>query len=202
MNEDGKEHLDRESGILAVHIARISLEQFVQDTTLYKPILATLPPGLQQRGACFITLTNDGILRGCMGHTDALYPLAEDIARNATAASRDFRFPPVTVAELDTVRLEVTVLTPLIEIHYKNVDDLHRKLRPGIDGVMLSKQKTRGLLLPQVWKRIPEPESFLEAILQKAGIPSREIRSQPPCIRAHRFQVQHFSEAGYIEPGL
>jgi AmmeMemoRadiSam system protein A len=202
MKEDELKFLDQETGKLAVGIARVSLEQFVRKQTRYKPSLVTLPLKLRQQGACFITLTNKGVLRGCIGHTDPLYPLAEDIARNAMAASRDFRFPPVTVSELDTVKLEVTVLTPLIELHYENIDDLYMKLRPGIDGVMLSWQKNRGLLLPQVWKRIPEPASFLEAILQKAGIPSREIRSQPPCIQVHRFQVQHFAEVGYLEPGL
>ena len=195
------EYVSPESGQVAVQIARNSLELFVRERTLYEPNFDQLPGVLHEKGACFITLTHNGFLRGCMGHTNAQYPLAEDVARNATAAARDFRFSPVVVEELAGIRLEVTILSPLIQMSYADFKDLEKQLRPQIDGVMLTWQAKRGLLLPQVWRRVPNPGDFLEAITVKAGIPTRELKAHPPTITVHSFQVQHFAESGYREPG-
>jgi AmmeMemoRadiSam system protein A len=198
---DKLELISTEGGRMAVQVARKSLEQFVRENTLYKPSMKNLPQELQRAGASFITLTLNGNLRGCMGHTDALYPLAEDIARNATAASRDFRFPSVSESELVDIRLEVTVLTPLVQLTYHDLDDLLGQLKPGIDGVMLAWKKRRGLLLPQVWRRVPDPLLFVEAIISKAGIPGGALYEIPPTVAVYTFQVQHFAETGYLEPG-
>lgn len=195
------EFIDPATGRLAVQIARVSLDQFVRDHTFYEPNFDELESLLQEKGACFVTLTNNGILRGCMGHTDAQYPLAEDVAQNATAASRDFRFSPVIEEELADIRLEVTILSPLVELRYDNFEDLMQRLRPGIDGVMLTWQMKRGLLLPQVWRRLPKPAGFLDAIAVKAGLPTRALRALPPTVVVQTFQVQHFAERGYREPG-
>jgi AmmeMemoRadiSam system protein A len=195
------EVIDPTAGRAAVQVARVSLDQFVRDNTFYEPNFDELESLLQEKGACFVTLTNNGILRGCMGHTDAQYPLAEDVARNATAASRDFRFSPVIEEELADIRLEVTILSPLLQLKYANFEELLQRLRPGVDGVMLTWQMKRGLLLPQVWRRLPNPAGFLEAIAIKAGFPSRELQARPPTVVVHTFQVQHFAESGYREPG-
>ena len=195
------EVIDPTTGRAAVQVARVSLDQFVRDHTLYEPNFDELESLLHEKGACFVTLTNNGILRGCMGHTDAQYPLAEDLSRNATAASRDFRFSPVIEEELADIRLEVTILSPLLQLRYANFEELIQRLRPGIDGVMLTWQMKRGLLLPQVWRRLPKPAGFLEAIAIKAGFPSRELQARPPTVVVHTFQVQHFAESGYREPG-
>lgn len=194
-------YVSPEAGLAAVQVARNSLDQFLRGFTLYKPNLDDLPQVLREDGACFITITRHGSLRGCMGHTSAQYPLAEDVARNATAAARDFRFPPVVVEELSEIRLEVTILSPLIQVIFSDFDDLIGRLRPEIDGVMLSWQMQRGLLLPQVWRRVPGPAAFLEAIASKASIPPKELHSSPPSVDAYIFQVQHFCEPGYREPG-
>jgi AmmeMemoRadiSam system protein A len=195
------EFIDPASGRVAVQLARNSLDQFVREHTFYEPKINELNSALQEKGACFITLTNKGILRGCMGHTDAQNPLAEDVARNATAASRDYRFPPVMEEELADIRLEVTILSPLVQLRYTNYENLVQRLRPGIDGVMLTWQMKRGLLLPQVWRRLPKPAGFLEAIAVKAGLPTQELQAHPPTVVVHTFQVQHFAESGYREPG-
>lgn len=195
------DNLDPVSGQIAVQIARNSLVAFLQEGGRYSPDRDDLPEPLINLGASFVTITNQGELRGCMGHTSAQYPLGEDIAKNAMAASRDFRFPPVRADELEDIRLEVTILTPLVKLGYDSLEELIHKLRPGIDGVMLTWRERRGLLLPQVWDRIPDPINFLEAITIKAGIPRQELRAKPPTIGVLIFQVQHFAEPGYREPG-
>ncbi len=193
---------DEKTAATLVQIARHSLEMFIRERVQYKPPLDDLPDVLQEPGASFVTLTDHGRLRGCIGNTQARWALARDVARNAvSAASRDPRFPPVTAVELADIRLEVTILTPPRLLPYTDFDDLCAKLRPGIDGVMLTWQERRGLLLPQVWRRIPQPAQFLEAITYKAGIPYRNLRHHPLSVEVHTFQAQHFHEEGYQEPG-
>ncbi len=193
---------DAETGASLVQVARQSLEAYVRHQQQYRPELEALPDSLRQPGCSFVTLTNHGQLRGCMGNTQARWPLAEDVARNAvSAASRDPRFPPVSAYELAELRLEVTVLTPPEELPYRNYDELLDSVRPGIDGVILSLGMRRGLLLPQVWDRLTEPDEFLRMITYKAGISAHELMSYPPTVTAHTFRVQHFHEPGYREPG-
>lgn len=199
--EPKEQLLDRESKDKALQIGRASLELFVRGGGFFQPDLNNLPTNLIRAGACFVTLTNKGHLRGCIGHTDAKRPLAEDIARNAAAAARDFRFNPVQAYELDQIRLEVSVLTPFQNLPFSNYEELIQKLRPDIDGVMLTFGIKRALLLPQVWRRIPDPSQFLAAIAYKGGIPMQCLYEAPSSVIVQIFQVQHFCEAGYQEPG-
>jgi AmmeMemoRadiSam system protein A len=137
-----------------------------------------------------------------MGNTEARYALAKDIARNAiSAASRDFRFAPVTADELSAVRLEVTILTKPAPLPYHNYDELVRKLKPGVDGVILTSENRKGLLLPQVWDRLPDADRFLEMIALKAGFPAGDLRDTPPSVVVYTFGAHHYSELGYLEPG-
>ena len=106
------EILNQKSGQVALQVARKGLESYVLFHKYLQPELKILPDSLQKPGASFVTLTNQGRLRGCIGHTIAKDPLGEDIARNAAAASRDFRFEPVEADELIDIRLEITILTP------------------------------------------------------------------------------------------
>ncbi len=199
---DHDEWLDPSTSIDVVKAARQSLEMFIRDDVIYHPDLAALPAALSEPGASFVTITNHGKLRGCIGSTEVSSPLAQDVARNAiSAATRDFRFPSVTERELSEIHLEVTILTPPRALSYHNYDDLLTKIHPGTDGIILSSGIKKGLLLPQVWARIPQPDRFLEMIAQKAGIPSRELRDDPPTITVQTFEARHYAEPGYQEPG-
>ena len=68
---------------------------------------------LQEPGATFVTLTQDGDLRGCIGSLEAWRPLDVDVRANARAAAfSDPRFPPLAARELPRTRVEVSLLTP------------------------------------------------------------------------------------------
>ncbi|MCB9420390.1 MAG: AmmeMemoRadiSam system protein A [Ardenticatenaceae bacterium] len=194
-------HLTPEIGQELVAVARHGLEVYVRDGKYYYPDLDRLPTAVNELGCSFVTLTSNGRLRGCIGNTQNRWPLAEDVARHAGAASRDPRFAPVKPAELSDIRLEVTILTPARPLTFTDYEDLLQKLRPGTDGVILSWRERRAVLLPQVWDRIPKPEQFLAVLARKAGIPERELTAVPPTVGVLTFQVQHFAEPGYQEPG-
>ena len=190
-----------EIGQALVAVARRGLELYVHDRVIYHPDLDEQPTAVTQPGCSFVTLTNNGRLRGCIGATEARWPLAEDVARHAGSAARDPRFAPVEPVELADIRLEVTILTPSQPLVFTDYAELQQKLRPGLDGVILTWQEQRGVLLPQVWARIPIPAHFLAVLARKAGIPEDMLTAVPPTIKVYTFQVQHFAEPGYREPG-
>ncbi|MCP4423789.1 MAG: AMMECR1 domain-containing protein, partial [Chloroflexi bacterium] len=104
--------LDSAAGQTLVQLARRSLARFVLDRGRYQPDLAALPTAVSHLGCSFVTLTNNGQLRGCIGGTEPRWSLAEDVARHAAAAAHDPRFTAVQPSELAHIRLEVTILTP------------------------------------------------------------------------------------------
>ena len=117
-------------------------------------------------GAAFVTLTKNGRLRGCIGYTEAVAPLFKVVQECAVAAAtEDPRFPPVSPDELSSLRVEISVLTPLVLIRPEEVE-------VGRHGLMIAQGRRRGLLLPQVpvewgWDR----ETFLDQTCVKAGLP-------------------------------
>jgi AmmeMemoRadiSam system protein A len=129
-----------------------------------------VPAKLLEKQACFITLTKDGALRGCIGNLSALEPLHRAVATNASnAALRDPRFPPVQSDELDKIRIEISVLSEPQPLAFHSPDDLLSKLHPNEDGVLLHIGSRMATFLPQVWAHIPDKIQFLEHLSQKTG---------------------------------
>jgi hypothetical protein len=128
-------------------------------------------PELKLPAATFVTLTKDGELRGCIGRLQASRPLAEDVAANAIAAAFDDpRFPPLRRDEFAAVRFEVSQLTPAEDFPVRDEADACARLRPGVDGVILSHGCRHATFLPQVWESLPKPERFLAELKKKAGL--------------------------------
>ncbi|CCG09540.1 AmmeMemoRadiSam system protein A [Pararhodospirillum photometricum] len=138
------------------------------------PALDLEPPALRENGAAFVTLTRtDGGLRGCIGSMVAHQPLARDIVANAwAAATRDPRFAKVRAEELPDLSVSVSVLTHPRAFPVASEAELLERLRPGIDGLILSDRGRRGLFLPQVWESLPEPAQFVAHLKLKAGLPT------------------------------
>ena len=133
--------------------------------------LAKECPALDKMGATFITLTKGGALRGCIGSLVAHRPLAQDLLENGLcAAIKDPRFPPVTLEELATLRVEVSLLSEPEPLLYHDAEDLLACLKPGIHGVILKKDGRQSTFLPQVWDQLPDPITFLTHLCQKAGL--------------------------------
>ena len=125
------------------------------------------------QGAAFVTLKKDDQLRGCIGSLAACRPLKEDVAENAFAAAfRDPRFNAVTETEVDDIELSISVLTPPEMIVFTSEQDLIAKLRPGVDGLIMTEGGNRGTFLPSVWENYPQAESFLSHLKMKAGLPA------------------------------
>lgn len=129
-------------------------------------------PWLDAPGAAFVTLTQDGQLRGCIGSLVAHRPLRDDVAGNAQAAAFDDpRFMPLRAGELAHTRIEVSVLSQPTPMPFTSREDALAQLRPGIDGVVLGARGRRATFLPQVWDELPAPEQFIAHLFRKAGLP-------------------------------
>jgi AmmeMemoRadiSam system protein A len=176
-------------------IARRAIECRLEGVT-FDP--AVREPELLLALGAFVTLKGaDGALRGCIGHLSPEVPLAQTVARVAVAAAlEDPRFAPVTRDELDTLRVEVSVLSAYEPIAPEAVEI-------GRHGLLIRCHGKSGLLLPQV---APEHgldrEAFLAAVCRKAGLPKDAWR-HPEC-ELHGFTAQAFGEEGQgvaLEPG-
>lgn len=134
--------------------------------------VGTPPTWALEPGACFVTLTRNGRLRGCIGSPTTRRPLLEDVRVNAVAAAtRDPRFAPMTAGELPAVVIEVSVLSAPQPLRVSSLRECYAALRPGVDGVILDVGPWhRSLLLPQVWQDVPDPAEFLAHLWLKAGL--------------------------------
>ncbi|PKO46055.1 MAG: AmmeMemoRadiSam system protein A [Betaproteobacteria bacterium HGW-Betaproteobacteria-4] len=150
-------------------------------------------PELHKPGATFVTLTQHGNQRGCIGSLEAWRPLAQDVQENAIAAAfRDPRFEPLTADELPITRVEVSLLTPAEPIFFTSEADALAQLRPEIDGVIFTAGQRRSTFLPQVWEQLPGPASFMAHLKQKAGLPANYWGSD---VRLERYTVKKWKEA-------
>lgn len=149
-------------------------------------------PWLQQPGACFVTLTQQGQLRGCIGSLEARRSLLADVKANAVAAAlSDPRFAPLAITELEQTELEVSLLSPLQAMHFDSEADALAQLRPGIDGVVLEFEHYRSTFLPQVWEQLPAASDFLAHLKHKAGLPP-DLWAKG--LRLHRYSVRKWKE--------
>lgn len=143
-------------------------------------------PGIDRRAAAFVTLTEDGDLRGCIGHMDASAPVSESVIEAATwAALEDPRFATVRAAELPRIHLEVSVLGPLVRL------DGPGDWEPGIDGIVVEGMGRRGLLLPEVAAMLDMDRiAMLDACCRKAGLPAKAWRE--PWTTLYAFRTERF----------
>jgi AmmeMemoRadiSam system protein B/AmmeMemoRadiSam system protein A len=146
-------------------LARKAIIEYVTTGKTLEPEIKN--PKFRTDGAVFVTIKENGSLRGCIGHIQAVMPLYQSIIKNAVAAcSSDPRFPPMKSEELKDMDIEISILSPFVPL--KDVKDI----QVGKHGLYIMKGVQSGLLLPQVatefgWDR----DAFLEHLCMKAGLP-------------------------------
>lgn len=155
-------------------------------------------PWLQDLGASFVTLTQQGQLRGCIGSLQAHRPLLLDVKANAVAAAfQDPRFSPLAVHELEHTDVEVSLLSPMQPLAFTSEADALAQLRPGVDGVVFEYARYRSTFLPQVWEQLPQPHEFFAHLKRKAGLPHNFWAKE---VRLHRYTVSKWKETDSASP--
>lgn len=170
-------------------IARESIESAL---TRSAPPVNDSPSGnlAAPRGA-FVTLHHRGRLHGCIGRIETLDSLATVVAEcAASAATEDARFAQLQPQDLQETEIEISVLSRPRQI------SAPEELQPGIHGLLVSRGRNRGILLPQVaqkykWSR----EHFLEQTCRKAGLHPHAWKE--PETRIEVFTAEVFSEAEF-----
>lgn len=147
----------------------------------------------RNEGASFVTLEKHGSLRGCVGTLLAHRPLVHDLIENAVAsATRDPRFRPVELVELDDLTIALSILSQPEALDCTDESSLLAVLRPGVDGLILEYGAYRSTYLPSVWSQLPDPEHFLRELKAKAGLPDDFWHAD---IRFSRYGV-HYIQCG------
>jgi len=169
-----------------LELARRSIESQIETGAAPKDLSGfAITPGLEEDLGAFVTLKIDGRLRGCIGYLTGRGPLYKTVIQNAiNAAIHDPRFPEVRIEEIPRIDIEISVLSPVVE-----VDD-PEEIKVGRDGLIVSRGFNRGTLLPQVapeygWSRI----EFLEHTCAKAGLPKDAWKDEKTKIERYAAQV-------------
>ena len=162
--------------------------------------ITSYPPELSENllrdGAAFVSLTMDGILRGCMiDQFEPHEPLAVNVLRNTElAAGADARFTAVTPDEVDRIRIEISFIYDIRSLTFSGSSELLRKLEPTADGVILEVDGEIATYLPSVWHIFPDPAEFLSQLCMKAGWDANRWRTEPyPTVQT--YHVFNFGEA-------
>lgn len=155
------------------------------------------PVWLQEQGACFVTLTQNGELRGCIGTLEAHRTLLQDVKANAHAAAfRDPRFSALTLAELDKTEVEVSLLSAMTPLQFSGERDALTQLKPGIHGVVFEFGRHRSTFLPQVWEQLPNAVEFMAHLKYKAGLPPDFWAEK---VRLSLYTVSKWKESDLLE---
>ncbi len=155
--------------------ARKAVKEYLETGKLISAAEAS--ESLQNPHGVFVTINKlkDGKkqLRGCIGYPYPTSPLIQAVIESAiSAATQDPRFNRVSVNELDKVVFEVSVMTPPQKVEVKNPMDYLARIKIGINGLIVERGLSKGLLLPQVaveWKW--DEEEFLCQCCGKASLP-------------------------------
>lgn len=149
-----------------VEWAKEVIESYIKHNRIPENMKFRNNESLTKKAACFVSIhLKNGSLRGCVGtilpYEETLY---EEIRNNAISAStRDTRFYPVSVDELEELEISVDVLSEIWEVEDRNI------LNPKKYGVIVEKNGKRGLLLPDL-EGVDSVESQLRIAREKAGL--------------------------------
>jgi len=191
-------HLTPKEGEFLVGLARKAVEEHLKSGRIMD-VPKDVPLKLMERCGVFVTLRSvrhgEKELRGCIGFPYPTTPLTRAIIESAiNSATRDPRFRPVSLEELDNIVFEVSVLTPPQPVKVKKPTEYPSKIKVGQDGLMVEKGYYKGLLLPQVpieWRW--NEEEFLCQCCIKAGLPPDSWLLEGTTI--YKFQAIIFEEA-------
>ena len=147
--------------------ARVGIETFLKDGWIIQTM--TNNQILKRKVGVFVTLWKEGLLRGCVGVLQTDKPLNESVVEMAIeSATKDLRFSPLTLEELEKIKIEISVLSPLQKI--KSIKEIELDKH----GVMIVQGKKSGVFLPEVAKKESwNLGTLLEALcVEKAGLPA------------------------------
>ena len=180
--------IDQETGRELVETASAVIQSNIRNGKIYR--VSSPNRIFEENLGVFVTIKENGMLRGCIGYIDPPWELRETIVKASIAsATEDPRFTPVKERELDNITVEVTILDHPEQIRVAGKQDFG-KIEIGKHGLIIEYGSNKGVLLPQVAvEESLDPQDFLDATCEKAGL-------QPKCWQKDGCKVYRF--AGYV----
>src|SRR5579872_7204072 len=177
--------------------SREIIERYLGTKKVIIPSWISSDPRFENKMGCFVTLKLDDAeksLRGCIGFPEPAYALKKALPdASISAATRDPRFPPVKRSELDKLLLEISLLSPPVQLNASSPKEFPKMIDVGRDGLILKWSFGSGLLLPQVATEYGwNAEDFLCNLAVKAGAPPDQWLV--PGTLIFRFRAQIFQE--------
>ncbi len=172
-------------------LARATLEEIIKShqAPSLESLGIILSSTLQEPRGAFVTLYlmngKDKILRGCIGTILPLQPLYQAIIQNTiAAATRDFRFSPVTEEELQNIALEINILTlPKKIASYEEIE-------LGRDGIIFHNGGAQSVFLPAVPLQFGwDLSQTLSQLALKAGLPADAWQAAGAWFEVFRSEV-------------
>lgn len=171
-----------ERGSILLDWARARLRQELGGDGALRP---TVPWGDDRLGTFVTWRWADHRLQGCIGNLGADRAILDDVAHNAVAAGlHDPRAKQLSLAELETLHCEVSVLSPLTALAGEH------EIRVGSDGIVIQQGSwKRATFLPIMWEQLTTLEHFMGELKRKAGLP----RSFPSAeLQIWRYTVDRY----------
>jgi len=139
---------------------------------------------------CFVTLKKDQQLRACCGVLNRPFSLADALQQAAVStATRDRRFPPISPAELEGLKVDISLLHNFQPVDIP-ADQRQSVIQVGHHGLVIRQGNKSGLLLPVVavdfgW----DSEQFLRRVCHKAGLPEDAWQQDDASLQTFEVQV-------------
>ncbi|MDP4208138.1 MAG: AmmeMemoRadiSam system protein B [Bacteroidota bacterium] len=135
---------DQEKQTLLV-LARKTIDEYIRNGHVLSVDSKGMTSNLKENCGAFVSLHLHEVLKGCIGTFRTNQPLYENIRDMAIEAStNDSRFDPVTLQEIKSLEIEISVLTPMHKIASIN------EISIGKHGIYIRKNGKGGTFLPQV----------------------------------------------------
>lgn len=182
--------LNREQQVRLLALARRTIREMLEGEGLPDPALLEGfdDPVFGEKCGAFVTLHAGGALRGCIGYIRGVKTIPETIIDMANASAfKDPRFPPLRKQEFGLINIEISIMSPIVEV--RDTADI----AVGRDGLIITSGHRSGLLLPQVATEYGwDLSTFLEHTCYKAGLPGDAWKMKGT--RIEKFSAQVFGE--------
>ncbi len=177
-----------------LQLARRALQRYFKEGKKVQIEKDDLSPALKEKKGVFVTLEENGQLRGCIGNLSADKPIYQAVIDNSLASALfDPRFSAVKLSELDEIKIEISILSSLKPLpSFSSPEELLHYLNKNKPGLLIKKGNQQATFLPQVWDELPEAESFLQHLCLKAGMDPLEWRKMN--LDIYEYKVEKFKE--------
>lgn len=171
--EKKKNILNKSDEAFLITVAKDAIAHYLASGKKLSVEERAVPQALLKTGACVVTLSKNGQLRGSIGQITGRQPLYLDVIDNAISAGfKDPRFLPLEEDDLDNLKITVSVLGEPRTVRCSSPVEALTYFEKNKVGVVLNHGKSHASFLPSEWKKFSDVRAFLGALCEKAGLGS------------------------------